>query len=297
MILRMSLSSQEITEVRRIIEENTGYIFKSRIILNQVFRRSSLASETGQQSNEIFEFIGDHLLSYYVVKIIANKFGGWSLTGDFTFKIRENRFTIIKQELVNNETLAKIIDQWGIAKYLLLSRSDIKNDVIKETKVKADLFEAILGAIACETNWNSEILEHAVFNSLGLAEKIESMIENDPKVHDIDIDNAITVLKELAESGQCTMPEYEFRGPDILGYDKDGNPKWECSCKVINDKIGLYKTVSANSKKTAKRAAAYLILCEHLNMQNKFGPNDWFRFWIYKDGKLYPDRKIYGGKY
>ena len=91
MILRMRLSPQEITEVRRIIEENTGYIFKSRIILNQVFRRSSLASETGQQSNELFEFIGDHILNYYVVKIIANKLGGWSLTGDFIFKIRDFR--------------------------------------------------------------------------------------------------------------------------------------------------------------------------------------------------------------
>ena len=291
MILRMSLNLQEITDIRRIIEENTGYIFKNRIILNQVFRRSSLASETGQQSNEIFEFIGDHLLSYYVVKIIANKFGGWSLTGDFTFKIRENRFTIIKQELVNNETLAKIIDQWGIAKYLLLSRSDIKNDVIKETKVKADLFEAILGAIACESNWNSEILEHAVFNSLGLAEKIDSMIENDPKVHAIDIDNAITVLKELAESGQCTMPEYEFWGPDTLRYDENGDPKWECSCRIMNNERELFKSVTATSKKNAKKAAAHLILCEHLNMQNKYGDNDWFPFWTYKDGKLTSNRE------
>ena len=109
MILRMRLSPQEITEVRRIIEENTGYIFKSRIILNQVFRRSSLASETGQQSNELFEFIGDHILNYYVVKIIANKLGGWSLTGDFIFKIRDTNIPQIKIFLIISKVCVDLL--------------------------------------------------------------------------------------------------------------------------------------------------------------------------------------------
>ena len=179
MIRRTYLSRLEELETKRIIKEKTGYSIKSSIILNQVFRRSSFAAETGQNSNEIFEFIGDQVLSFYVVKIVSKRCGSLSITDDYTFRIRENRFTQIKQALVNNEALSKIIDEWDIAKYLLLGSSDIKNEVDKESKVKADLFEAIIGAIAIESEWDSEILENAVLKALNIDEKITDMIESD----------------------------------------------------------------------------------------------------------------------
>ena len=190
--------------------------------------------------------------------------------------------------MVNNETLANIIDEWDIAKYLLLSKSDIKNEVAKETKVKADLFEAIIGAIAVVSGWDAEILETAVSTTLGIDAKIDSMIEDDSKVRQVDMDNAITTLKELAEQGQCTMPTYEFYGPSTFGLD--GELKWSCLCRTTDDKIGLTKNVVASSKKDAKKAAAYLILCEHLGVQNRYGPNDWIGLWAYQDGKLSPIR-------
>lgn len=290
MIKRMYLNRKEKAEARRIIQEKTGYVIRSNAILNQVFRRSSFAAETGENSNEIFEFIGDQVLSYYVVKLVSEKCGSLGLTDDYTFRIRENKFTLIKQALVNNETLAEIIDDWDISKYLLLGRSDIKNEVVKETKVRADLLEAVIGAIAVESNWNSEILETAVSKALNIDEAINKMIESDAKASCIDIDNAINTLKEMAEHGRCTMPIYEFVGPDDIGYDSDGNPKWSCICRIINDKIGITMLVYASSKKEAKKAAAYLVLCEHLGMQNKYGPNGWLGIWNYKNGKLLPER-------
>ncbi len=292
MIRRMYLNSRERAEVRRIIYEHTGYSIGDTLIINQIFRRSSFAAETGENSNEIFEFIGDQVISFYVVKIISQKCGSLSLTDDYTFRINENQFTQAKQALVSNDVLAKIIDKWDIAKYLLLSLSDIKNEVTKETKVKADLFEAIIGAIAVASNWHSETLESVIAKALDIDAQITALVENDPQIryYNIDIDNAITALKELAENSQCTMPQYKFWGPEYIGYDNDGNPKWICNCSIINDKIGLIKSVEASSKKQAKKAAAYLILCEHLGMQNKYGPNDWFADWTYKNGILSPNR-------
>ncbi len=289
MFRRTNLVGKERLEARRIIHDKTGYLIKSSSILNQIFRRNSFAAETGLNSNEIFEFIGDQVLGFYVVKVIAERCGSLSLTDDYTFRIKENQFSLIKQALVNNESLGKIIDEWDIAKYLLLGRSDIQNEVAKQPKVKADLLEAIIGAIAIESKWDSKTLEMAVSRSLKIDETITLMIESDTKVKCIDIDNAITTLKEMAENNQCTMPKYQFSGPDSIGYDIDGNPKWICSCTIINDKVVLTKLVESTSKKDAKKAAAYLILCEHLGMQNKYGPNDWFVYWTYKRGKLLPD--------
>lgn len=289
---RMCLNTKERSEVKRIIKEKTGYLITSTSILDQIFKRSSFAAENGQNSNEIFEFIGDQVLGFYAVKIISERCGSLSLiTDDYTFRIRENQFTAIKQALVNNETLAKITEEWDIAKYLLLGKSDIKNEVAKETKVKADLLEAVIGAIAVESNWNSEVLETAVLKTLNIDKEITNMIESDIKVKLFDIDNAVTVLKELSEKGRISLWEYEFTGPEYIGYDSDGNPNWCCSCSIVNDETAIRRTVFANSKKGAKKAVAYLLLCELFCVQNKYGPNDWFMVWFYKDGKLIPKCK------
>lgn len=282
--MKIYLVGQEKAEALSIIRSKTGYSVKNPTILSQMFRRSSFAAETGMNSNEIFEFIGDQVLSYYVVKKVSEKCGSLGLMDDYTFRIRENRFTQIKQILLSNEALAKIIDEWGIVKYLRLGKSDIKNEVIKETKVKADLFESIIGGIAAECNWNTTILESVVSKALNLEEKISELIGSDVKVRSFDMDNAITTLKEIAESGGCTMPEYEFteiKTSDVF-------LKWSCTCSIINDEIGFCKTVEATSKKEAKKASAYLVLCEHLKMQNKYGENGFYQVWSYKDGKLFP---------
>lgn len=291
---RMYLSNTEKAETRRIIREKTGYLIKSTSILNQVFRRSSFAAETGQNSNEIFEFIGDQVLSFFVVKIISKRCGSFGVTDDYTFRIRENRFTLIKQSLVNNEALATIIEEWDIARYMFFGKSDINNGVTEEQKGKADLFEAILGAIAVESNWDSDVLETAVLKALNIDETVKTMIEEDAKTRIFDINNAVTVLKEMAEKGECTMPVYKLTGPDDIDYDNDGNPKWLCTCKTINEKTELTKLVEANSKKAAKKAASYLILCELFGVQNEHGPNG-STVWKYKEkeGKLLPDCDIW----
>lgn len=67
----MYLDFKERIDVFNLIEEKTGYRIQSRKILSQIFRRSSMANEMGVFSNEIFEFIGDQVLSYYVVKIVS----------------------------------------------------------------------------------------------------------------------------------------------------------------------------------------------------------------------------------
>lgn len=284
------LTHQEQHHAKMIIQEKTGYMIRSTTILNQIFRRSSLTSETGQSNNEIFEFLGDQILSFYVVKIITGKCGVLSLTRDYIFRIQENQFTQIKQALVNNETLAKVIEEWGIVKYLCIGKSDVKNEVTQETKVKADLLEAVLGGIAVDCNWDPPILEQAVTKILDLDKRLDTMIENDTKARWADLDTAVTILKEEAERHNCTMPKYDFSGPDMLGYDGNGNSKWNCSCSIVNDKIGITRLVNATSKKDAKKAAAYLTLCEHWDMPNKYGPNHHSLFWTYKDGKLFPEK-------
>ena len=280
----------ELTNLKRIIKEKTGCCVTDNSALHQAFKRSSYAAENGGKSNEIFEYFGDQVLSNYVVKIIAKRCGSFNYLGDYTFRIRENRFTTIKQELVSNENLAKIIDEWGIIDCLLVGRSDEKNEVHKQTKIKADLFEAIIGMIAVKTNWDDEILEMAVNKALSIDEKIDELIKNDYGYTLFNLDNAVSKLKEYAEKQIFSVSKYEFTGPEYLGYDDDGNPIWACNCSIINDITSITRSVLASSKKDAKKAVAYLLLCEQYQVQNRYGVNDSFWWWKYKDGQLISDR-------
>lgn len=280
----------ELTNLKKLIKEKTGYYIKNNSVLIQAFRRSSYAAENGGKSNEIFEFVGDQVLSNYVVKIIAKRCGSYNMVGDYTFRIRENRFTTIKQGFISNENFARIIDEWGIIDCLLVGKSDEKNEVHKQTKIKADLFESIIGAIAVETNWDNEILEEVVNKALRIDEKIDELIKSDYGYTMFNLDNAVSQLKEGAEKELFSMPEYEFTGPEYLEYDEDGNPIWGCICSIINDITSITRSVLASSKKDAKRAAAYLVLCEQYQVQNQYGDNDSFVGWTYKDGKLISNR-------
>lgn len=282
-------SLNERNKLRKIIYEKTGYYIRGNCLLSQIFTRRSYSAEQGGENNEILEFIGDHILSYYVVKIIANHYGALNSDCEYKFRVRENNFTALKQELISNKTLAKIIDEWAIAEYLIVGKNDYLNEVDQQVKVKADLFEAILGAIAVGSKWNPEVLEKAVNQMLSIDEKIKSIIETDYRHVQFDIENAISTLKELAEQGVCSIPKYEYGTPEQLGYDKNHNPIWVCTCSVINDKTGIIRQVWTSSKKAAKKAAAYLVLCEHFELQNQYGVNGNYSCWKYQNGELMPE--------
>ena len=61
----------ERARLKQIICEKTGYYIRSNCLLLQAFTRRSYSAEQGGENNEILEFIGDQVLSYYVVKIMA----------------------------------------------------------------------------------------------------------------------------------------------------------------------------------------------------------------------------------
>jgi ribonuclease-3 len=289
-------NGQDKQKLKLLIQEKTGYCIRSSCALSQAFRRRSFCAEEEGKSNEMFEFIGDQVLSYYVVKIISDRCCALNIEGDYSFRIRENYFTSLKQDLVSNEVLASIIDEWGVSEYLIVGRSDEKNQVDQQTKVKADLFESIIGAIAIDSKWDPLVLETAVRKALNLDDRLQAIIQNDYNSMTVNIDNAVTVLKELAEKEQCSMPKYEFSGPEVFGYDKDGNPIWHCSSSIINDITGIMRSVFASSKKDAKKAVAYLLLCEHFQMQNQYGPNDSCPIWNYSDGRLVPNRNPFNSE-
>lgn len=278
-------SPRQQQRLKKLIREKTGYHIRGSGLLLQAFTRSSYSAEHGGENNEVLEFIGDQVMSYYLVKIVTSRCASGNAKGEYAFRIREDRLTAIKHELVSNETLAGIVDEWGIGEYLIVGGSDYRNKDGLPMKAKADLFEAILGAIALESKWDPAVLEQAVAGMLSVDERVARLLQEENRPPEFSMENAIRILKELADHKECTPPQYRFFSPEVMGYDRGGAPIWGCACICGDTEGGICRQVSALSKKEAKRAAAYLVLCAHFKL-----PDGQDADWKFRDGKLCPEQ-------
>jgi len=330
------------------VQRQISYEFRNIDLLFQAFTRRSYSEENGGENNEVLEFVGDGVLDFYVTQILMDRYGYTkSQLDDFNPKEDNDEFIVktykdegsltdIKKKLVNKKMLAHRIDRLGFNEYLLMGNGDIQQHKENEDSVKEDLFEAILGAIAIDSNWNPHTLENTVnfmlnmdhFLKNGLTEEddyvglvqrwnqkengevpkydfeelfsggfrahlelntqrgilryhtegenksqarsnVAEFAFNDLKENDelftiidelpeeLTLENSINTLQELAQKDYISMPEYYL--PDNQVYDNDGNPRWECTCRVKSHAVE--ETAYANSKKIAKKYAAYLCIC------------------------------------
>ncbi len=147
-----------------LIQKTIGYEFDNTDLLQQAFTRRSYSQEEGGENNEVLEFIGDKALDFVVMKVIMKRFGQIT-NGDyeeFKTKYDEGKFTEIKKDLVESKFLAKCIDDLGFHNYLIMGHGDKKNNVNEEDSVKEDLFEAIVGAVTIDSDWDFDEIEDAV---------------------------------------------------------------------------------------------------------------------------------------
>ena len=172
-----------------MVQGQIGYNFKNLDLLKQAFTRRSYTEENGSENNEVLEFIGDKALDYVVVKLLIEKYGhsvgidqADSIIMPFSEKhlqlnkknnqvINENFFhcdynedelTRTKSRMVSKRTLASRMDELGFSEHLIMGNGDIQNNINEEDSVKEDLFEAIIGAVVIDSNWNQKAIQSVV---------------------------------------------------------------------------------------------------------------------------------------
>ena len=134
----------------------------------------------------------------------------------------------------------------------------------ENTKVKADVLEAIIGAVAIDSRWDINTLTDIVDNLVGVRDYFASIDLEDSRPEEYSIDNSINTLKELAEHGHCSMPTYEFSEKVF----EDGSSKWTCTISIKSWDLKL--DAAASNKKDSKKYASYKALCRHFNMHDEF---------------------------
>lgn len=258
------------------VQEAIGYHFQHNIsLLYQAFTRTSYSVENGGENNEVLEFIGDRVLDFYVTKEFADRFGFYKSETKFfdpnndddEFCIKahrdESNFTELKKELVSNNNLSSIVDELQLAQFLFLGQCDIDNKVWNQTKVKADLLEAIIGAVALDCNWDADTLSDFICYLLDIdtfLEDIEDGVDEYPDK--CKLETAINSLKELFEHGYISEPIYNI--PDEM-IEYEGKMRWSADCYIRSHRIQVGAV--SDSKKGAKRYAAYLALCKYYGVE------------------------------
>ncbi len=193
------------------VESKIEYNFHNIDLFLQAFTRRSYTQEHGGEDNEILEFIGDEVLDFYVTKILIDKYGYIKQPGDKDFNgeefvvskyCTEGSLTDLKKKLVNKTMLAHRIDLLGFNDLLFMGNGDIQQHKENEPSVKEDLFEAILGAIAIDSNWDSEVLE----NSVNIMLNIEHYLSNGFS----DEDDYVMLIQQWNQKENGEVPQYEF---------------------------------------------------------------------------------------
>ena len=141
------------------VQSAIGYHFKNEQLLVQAFIRKSYSQEHPEvQDNEVLEFYGDEALDLCITKMMYSKFSKVSDKGLISAK-DEGELTKLKSVYVSKKTLAQCSYNAGFYQFLYLGQSDIKNEVWKSISVNEDLFEAIVGAVVVDSDWDFQIIE------------------------------------------------------------------------------------------------------------------------------------------
>lgn len=236
------------------IERTIDYEFHNPDLLQQAFVRRSYSEENGGQNNEVLEFIGDKALDLAVIRIMMNRFGKiteekewdeFKLTNPkfFKTKIGEGKFTDLKKQLVQKKALARCIDTFGFQNELIMGKGDEKLNVQESDSVKEDLFEAIIGAVAVDSDYDMDIITDVVANLIDFEAFFQGNSKNE--------ENYVGLIQEWSQRKGYGLPTYNY---EYL----ERKDIYHCVLFIVDDddKVVYADNADGDSKAEARMNAA-----------------------------------------
>lgn len=135
--------SERLTRIRdefRVVEEMLGYRFTDPGLLEHALTHRSKAHEDvsgGVRDNESLEFLGDAVLGLVIADRLFRECPDWN----------EGQKSKAKAMIVSTVSLARMGEELGLGKHLLLGRGEEKTGGRRKRSLIADTFEAIIAAI------------------------------------------------------------------------------------------------------------------------------------------------------
>ncbi|MBA2654319.1 MAG: ribonuclease III [Gammaproteobacteria bacterium] len=162
-----------------------NYEFKHKDLLLAALTHRSVRSE----NNERLEFLGDSLLNFIIAEQLYRNFTS----------AKEGDLSRLRATLVKGETLAEIAQEFELGDFLRLGPGELKSGGFLRKSILADAFEAIIGAIYLDSNY--ETCQGRVLSWFeSRINEIHLSIQKDPK----------TRLQEYLQAKHLPLPCYEI---------------------------------------------------------------------------------------
>jgi len=199
---------------RHPLEDYFGITFKNKELLKTALTHSSYSNENGGKNNERLEFVGDAVVDL--------------LVGEYLFRtIPEQEGTLTKRRanLVCEKSLAYFASLFNLEDYLLLGKGEEKTGGRDKDAIRADAFEAFLGAIyidqgleSCKKVINKVLIpniEYAIEETTDYKTTLQELVQAEKRMLKYEI---------IKESGEPHNRVFEARvvmdGDIVLGYGK-----------------------------------------------------------------------------
>ena len=217
-------------ESAKTLEKKIGWNFSNQAYLLTAFVHRSYVNEdqTVKEHNERMEFLGDSVLG-----LIVSEYLYLNLPD-----IPEGELSFLRSRLVEASSCVKFLEKFDIEKHLLLGKGEIMNLGRGRESIRADLFEAILGAIYLDGGY----LAAKDFFLSNFREDINKIIQT-------PIRNWKAVLQDWCQKKYQTTPVYKV----VSEEGPDHRKVFKISVMINGEEKGFGQ---GNSKKEAQQAAA-----------------------------------------
>lgn len=142
----MTISKERLEQIKKL-EEELGYSFKDKNLIDIALTHSSYTNESNggnKENNERLEFLGDSVLDLVVSEALFKKHHAYP----------EGKLTKIRSKLVCTPSFAQASEKFNLTDYLLFSKGEKNHNGSKKKSVKADTFEAVCAAIYLDAGYD-----------------------------------------------------------------------------------------------------------------------------------------------
>jgi ribonuclease III len=224
-----SEAEQPESEAREALEGALGFTFSDAQLLDLALTHRSFAfEESVGDTNERLEFLGDAVLQLRVTDLVFERFPTHP----------EGDLAKLRASLVSEPALSAVAGELGLGKFIKLGRGESQSGGSDKPSIKADTFEAVLGAVYLDGGIEGarEVIDR-IFAPL-VEDAVGKEVPKDPK----------TRLQELVTRQHGSLPRY-----NVTGSGPDHAKQFVAEVFISGEMCGKGE---GRSKREAEQAAA-----------------------------------------
>ena len=178
------------------LENKLEIEFKNEDLLKEALTHRSYLNEHPSwphPHNERLEYLGDAVLELAVTEDLFKKF----------MKAAEGQLTVLRAALVNYQILSKIALEMGLGRFILMSKSEMKDTGKAREVILANALEALIGAVYIDQGFKKtkDFIKRLITDDR-IEEILETKSYKDPK----------SELQEIIQEKLRITPSYRVRG-------------------------------------------------------------------------------------